>query len=240
MFIRKGFCIFIICFLCLSSFVWPHFVMGPVEVNRILKSLQKSRKILDGQPSQEDRKKEIFNIAFEAYTLMKLINTEIEAHGDEQQGLINLSVKRSQDMKIGIGPIKGKPIYVYDFKEFEEYLKIAPQGKYAAEARFALIERAFYQQSGGEKTPENLLANLEEKRQFLEQYPDFSMRSQLEMLLTLDYYQLYFLYLERNDVSKTKKYGELVLEQCRHIMDTFPGTQSANFAMNLMLEFGSD
>ena len=143
-------------------------------------------------------------------------------------------------MKIGIGPVKGKSVYVYDFKEFEEYLKIAPQGKYAAESRYALIERSFYRQSGGEKNLENLLTKLEEKRQFLEQYPDFGMRSQLEMLLTLDYYQLYFVYLERNDTSKTKEYGNLVLEQCRHIMDAFPGTQAANFAMNLMLEFGPD
>ena len=36
-------------------------------------------------------------------------------------------------------------------------------------------------------------------------------------------------------MSKTKEYENLVLDQCRHIMDAFPGTQAANFAMNLML-----
>ena len=240
MFIRKRVCVLAACFFCLFSSVWPHFVMGPVEVNRILKSLRKSRQTLDGQPSQEEREEAVFNIAFEAYTLMKLINTEIEAHGDQQRGLINLAVRRSQGMGAGIRYIEKKSVYLYDFEEFEEYLKIAPQGKYIAEASFALMERSFYQRSGGEKDPEALLAQLEEKKQFLKQYPAFARRSELEMLLTLDYYELYFAYQERNDVSKTKDYENLVLEQCRHIMDAFPGTQAANFAMNLMLGFGPD
>ena len=240
MFIPKRLCVLAACLFCLSSSVWPHFVMGPVEVNRLLKSLQKSRQILDGQPSQEEREESIFNIAFEAYTLMKLINTEIEAHGDQQRGLINLAVKRSQGMGVGIRSTENQSVYLYDFEEFEEYLKIAPQGKYAAEAGFALMEQSFYQRSGGEKDPEVLLAQLEEKRQFLKQYPAFARRSELEMLLTLDYYQLYFVYQDRNEVSKTKEYENLVLDQCRHILDAFPGTQAANFAMNLMLGFGPD
>lgn len=101
--------------------------MGPVEVNRILKSLRKSRQTLDGQPSQEEREEAVFNIAFEAYSLMKLINTEIEAHGDQQRGLINLAVRRSQGMGAGIRYIESKYFYLYDFEEFEEYLKIAPK-----------------------------------------------------------------------------------------------------------------
>ena len=222
-------------FLCNPLFLGAHDVMGPVEVNNILKSLRKSRQVLNSSSSQKDREEAILNIGFQAQTLMKLINLEIQAHGTQQQGLIDLAVRRCREMDVGIRYSEKPALYLYDFKEFEEYLKIAPQGQYVAEARFALIERSSYERAAGEKW---LLKQVGDKKQFLREYPSFKMRAELEMLLTLDYYELYFIYLERKDLKTSQQYKEWTLERCRHIVEAFPDTEAANFARNLLIRLG--
>lgn len=224
--------------LCNPFFLRAHDVMGPVAVNNILKSIQKSRLVLNSRSSQKDQEEAILNIGFQAHTLMKLINMEIQAHGTLQQGLIDLAVRRCREMGVGILYFEKTALYFYDFKEFEEYLKIAPQGQYVDEARFALIERSSYKHVAGEKPSEWLLQQVGDKKQFLREYPSFRKRAELEMLLTLDYYELYFIYLERRELKKSQQYKEWTLQLCRHIVEAFPDTEAANFARNLLIRLG--
>ncbi len=141
-------------------------------------------------------------------------------------------------MDVGIRYSEKPALYLYDFKEFEEYLKIAPQGQYVAEARFALIERSSYEHVAGENPAEWLLQQVGDKKQFLREYPSFIKRAELEMLVTLDYYELYSIYLERRDLKKSQQYKEWTLEGCRHIVEAFPDTEAANFARNLLIRLG--
>ena len=224
--------------LCHPFFLRAHDVMGPIAVNNILKSIQKSRLVLNSRSSQKDQEKAILNIGFQAHTLMKLINMEIQAHGTLQQGLIDLAVRRCREMGVGLLYFEKTALYFYDFKEFEEYLKIAPQGQYVDEARFALIERASYKHVAGEKPSEWLLQQVGDKKQFLREYPSFRKRAELEMLLTLDYYELYFIYLERRELKKSQQYKEWTLQLCRHIVEAFPDTEAANFSRNLLIRLG--
>ena len=229
------------CLLMGLLFLYPlparaHEVLGPVAVNSILKSIGQARQTLASDLPAQQKEKAVLEIGFQGHTLMKLINAEIQEHGNGQQGLIDLAIRRSRQMDVEIAFSEKKKVYLYDFLEFEEYLRLAPQGEYAAEAKFALLERSFYEHTGGEKDPARMEEQLNQKKKFLADYPDFNRRADLELLLTLDYYELYVIHLQREETEKAQQYRQELLKKCRYIVETFPDTAAAEVSRNLLFQ----
>ncbi len=214
------------------------YIMGPPEVNNILKSIHKSLSILESQAPAQEKQQAVFDIGMQAYTLMKLINAEIQSHGPMQQKLIDLAIARCHEMGVEIRHVPSRSIYLYDFAQFEGYLTMAPHGIYAADARFALMEKAFYEHEAGDQDLPTLMLQVERKKQFLKEYPNFKKRADLEILLTLDYYELCLLYAKRKNSVKSKQFRQLTRDQCRHIVKAFPNTEAAAFATNLLAKLG--
>jgi len=228
--------------LLLCLFVRPlvaHEVLGPVRVNEILKSIQKSRAALAGTPSPQDRSEALFNIGVDAYALMKLINQELQEHGAEANlALINLAVTRCGEMGVNIKSIANGDHYMYDFAAFSEYLKVAPSGEHVPEVRFALIEKNFYEMRGASMTPAARSKQIEEKRQLLREYPKLSRRADLRMFLVFDYLDLYGYYEERQDPAKAEENRKQALDLCRAILAEDPESGAANFARDVLIKFG--
>lgn len=222
---------------CGRSPLLGHEILGPVQVNQGLKSIQQSQTTLRSNVSASEKEEALFKIGVEAYALMKLINSDISEHGRENQGLIDLAINRCKTMGVNIQPAAGKDYYMYDFEAFTSYLKLAPRGSYAPEARFALIEKSFYDEHR-QRTPQLLLKQIEEKKQLLQKFPNLSRRADLQMFLILDYLELHTEYLERRDLAKSTQYRDLALELCRQVMKNHPDTDAADFARDLLLKFG--
>jgi hypothetical protein len=214
-----------------------HEVMGPVQVNQILKSIQQSRAILDGKGAAAEKEEALFDIGVDAYALMKLINSEIKEHGAaENAGLISLAISRCKAMGVNIDRTAAGDFYVYDFDAFTTYRKMAPRGKYTAEAKFALIEKSFYDQREQQRTPELLLKQVQEKQELLKEYPKLTRRADLEMFIILDYLELHSIYLEKNDAARSEQYKKEMLDLCKHVIDNYPDTEAANFARDLLIK----
>lgn len=223
---------------CGRSPLLGHEILGPVQVNQSLKSIQQSQTTLRSNVSASEKEEALFKIGVEAYALMKLINSDISEHGRENQGLIDLAINRSKTMGVNIQLAAGKDYYMYDFEAFTSYLKLAPRGNYAAEARFALIEKSFYDEHRDQRTPQLLLKQIEQKKQLLQEFPNLSRRADLQMFLILDYLELYTEYLERRDLAKSTQYRDRALELCRQVMKNHPDSDAANFARDLLIKFG--
>jgi hypothetical protein len=223
---------------CGTSELMGHEVLGPVQVNQILRNIQQAQLTLRGNASPKEKETALFYIGAEAYTLMKLINSDVREHGQENQGLIDVAIGRCKKLGVNIQPVSGTDYYLYDFEAFTSYLKIAPRGMHAPEARFALIEKSSYSVEQGRKTPEMLLKQIEEKKNLLQEFPDVTRRVDLQMFLILDYLEVYASYLESNDLSRSNQYKELALELCRQLVENHPDTGAANFARDLLIKFG--
>lgn len=234
----KTFLISMLAVVALSLHLPAHEVLGPVEVNGILKEIQRSKvQLASTESSDEDREKARFHIAGQAFRLMKLINEERRAHGNQEQGLIDLAVSRCRAMGVEIAFDQSRDLYLYDFQEFEEYLKLYPNGRFEAEVRYALIERSALQKPSGERTLSELEGQAESKRKLLQEFPGFEKRPDIEMLLALDYYELYALSGEQRDRQGEMKYKKLTAQQFRHIVESYPGSQAADYALRLLMRF---
>lgn len=224
---------------CGRSPLLGHEILGPVQVNQSLKSIQLGQTTLQGNGAASAKEEALFKIGAEAYALMKLINSEISEHGAEaDRGLIDLAVKRCKVMGVNIQLAAGKDYYLYDFDAFASYLKLAPRGPRVPEVRFALIEKAFYDERRGPRTPQLLLKQIDEKKQLLQEFPSLGRRADLEVFLILDYLELSTGYQDRNDRAKSTQYKDLALELCRQVMKNYPDTGAGDFARELLLKFG--
>lgn len=223
---------------CGRSPLLGHEILGPVQVNQSLKSIQQSQTTLRSNVSASEKEEALFKIGVEAYALMKLINSDISEHGRENQGLIDLAINRCKTMGVNIQLAAGKDYYMYDFEAFTSYLKLAPRGSYAPEARFALIEKSFYGEQRGRRTPRLLLKQIEQKKQLLQEFPNLSRRADLQMFLILDYLELHTDYLERRDLAKSTQYRDLALELCQQVIKNHPDAGAADFARDLLIKFG--
>jgi hypothetical protein len=223
---------------CGTASLPGHELLGPAQINQMLKSIQQSQMKLAGNPAGSEKEEALFTIGVEAYALMKLINSDIREHGAENRGLIELVVNRCKAMGVNFQPAAGKEHYMYDFAAFTAYLALAPRGRHAPEVRFALIEKSFYDEHGGQRTPEVLLKQIQEKKQLLSDFPDLSRRADLEIFVILDYLELHSYFEEKKDQAKSTEYRDLALKLCRQVIDEHPDTGAANFARNLLIQFG--
>ncbi len=117
-----------------------------------LQHLQMTIASAAGATSEKEKaakEKALFRLGAEAYALARLINLDISEHGAENQGLIELLVRRCKAIGVGIQRAAGADAYMYDFDAFAAYLTLAPRGVYAPEARFAPIEKSSFAEHRG-------------------------------------------------------------------------------------------
>lgn len=201
-----------------TGFLYADYIMGPVEVSNILKSIKKARTTLLSPVSQHEKGRALFEIGGQAYTLAKLINAEIASHGHEQQGLINVAIKRCHDMGVNIQYFANKAVYLYDGKEFLAYLQTDPDGEDIPEALSGLMERSSADLGLGVQEPAYVLEQVALKKHFLGSHPEFKNRTEVELLLAMDYHKLYIAYTHTGQSAKAQEYKRSALERYRQIM----------------------
>lgn len=220
--------------------LYADFIMGPLEVSKILKSINKAQMTLRSDVSQNEKGQALFEIGGQAYTLAKLINAEILSHGNEQQGLIDLAIKRCRDMGVNIEYFPSRAVYLYDGKEFLAYLQTDPGGEDVAEALSGLMERSSADLVLGVQEPTYLLEQVALKKHFLSIHPDFKNRTELELLLAMDYHKLYLACSDRKESTKAQEYKKSALERYRQITRRAGDGEAASYARALLPSLQND
>lgn len=179
----------------------------------------------DGQASSVD---EVYRLGNAAEALASLINEDVRAHGLDQQELILGGLDRAAALGVDIEWSSQHKRFFYDGAAWHRYLELAPEGPFAADSRYRLIERNFY------LAPADTMESLEEsaavKGRFLDDYPDFRNAGRVALFLAIDYRDLYRLCLEQPDANCESDYASRAAEQFEQIAGRYAGTDTAEIA----------
>lgn len=204
------------------------------NLNDALKSMGRLRQQATNGTLAE-RAEASFMMGMEAEALATLMSDEVIAHGNQEQLLLDLALERTKELGVAISYSREKRKFFYDGAAFRDYLTMAPDGPQAAKAGFKVLEGEFYQSSGTD--PKAILDAAAKKAQFLKKYPTFELNAEVNLMLAIDYRDLYRHYDEAGDTANRRKYRDLVRTQYRLVSRRYPGTEQGDAATKLLARF---
>ncbi len=217
--------------LALAAAARADVILTAAGLNTTLKTLETLKKQIASGAGAE-RLDALYQLGLESDGLATLINDEIAAHGMQEKALIDLALRRLKELGIGVAYNRDKRQFFYDGDAFKEYLKAAPGGTRAAGAEFKLIEHQFYTSKPDD--PARLVAAADRKQRFLRRYPRFESSSQVSLMLSIDYQDLYRLYGRAKNAQKRAQYAALARQQLQLTAQKYPDSEEADVAKGLL------
>lgn len=146
-------------------------------------------------PTESDRAEAMFRLGATVETLVAALNLDVAAHGTRDL-FAELVVRRlrARALEVAWAPREGR--YVYDLAAFADYVRRAPRGRWAPEAKFRLIARRFYATLGTDPATlvgtdvGALLAALAEEERFLGEHASHERAGTVRFFLAVDHYRL--------------------------------------------------
>jgi TolA-binding protein len=209
-------------------------ILTAQNLNEALKNMERL-KLKASRAAPADRAEAIYLLGLEADALASLMSDEVIAHGDQEQLLLDLGLARTRELGVAIAYSREKRKFFYDGAAFREYVAAAPEGPQAARANFKVIEGEFYQSTGTDANA--ILEAAARKTSFLSRFPAFELNAEVNLMLAIDYRDLYRIHDEAGDTARRNRYRDLVRRQYRAITRQFPGTEQADAARKLLARF---
>jgi hypothetical protein len=200
-------------------------------LNATLKKLEKLQQQLSTLPVPPPDET-LFQLASEADGLAVLMNQEIEAHGMQEQKLLDLAVSRTKTLGVVIVFNEHKRRYFYDGSGFARYLTRAPNGPHAADSSFFLLQYQFFKSTGTDAAA--LTSAADATRRFLVRYPAFRGNPEVKLFLAIDYRDLFRHARDAHDKPTAEKYRRLARAQYQRVMREHPGTERSEAARQLL------
>ena len=146
-------------------------------------------------PTESDRAEATFRLGETVETLVAALNLDVAAHGMRDL-VAELVVRRlrAHTLDVAWAPREGR--YVYDLAAFADYVRRAPRGRWAPEAKFRLIARRFYATLGADPATlvgtdvGALLAALAEEERFLAEHGSHERATTVRFFLAVDHYRI--------------------------------------------------
>ncbi len=142
-----------------------------------------------------ERAEAVFHLGESVEALVEALNADVAAHGTPDLFAERVAA-RLQAHAIGVTWTPAASRYVYDQAALREYLRRAPRGRFAPEAKFRLMAQRFYATLGAD--PDVLVgtdmaalqrAAVEEER-FLADYPAHPRAETVRFFLAVDHYRI--------------------------------------------------
>lgn len=161
----------------------------------LLADIAASRRAAVDAGAESERAEAIFRVGDAVETLAEALNADVAAHG-RRDLFAELVVKRLQAQAVNVAWTPAVNRYVYDQAAFREYLRLAPRGASAAEAKFRLIAQRFHATLGpdpdllvGTDVPALQRATAEAER-FLAEHGGHRRAETVRFFLAVDHYRL--------------------------------------------------
>lgn len=194
--------------------------------------------LIGEQGDRADDQEALYLLGDAAWQLAELMNEEVRVHGLEQQALMTEGTERAKAFGVEITWSEDHQRFFYDGDAYHRYLLRAPDGPFAADSRYRLIELDFYRAAA-----DNIAAledKAKNKREFLEAYPDFPAKARVNIFLGIDYRDLYRLCLAADDVDCEETYARLAIEQFRKVASGYADSDSGEIAAQLLVRTQSE
>lgn len=165
------------------------------------------------------------------HQLVELMNTDVLAHGQSLYG--QLLATRLSALGTRVAYVDRTRRYVYDLTPFDQYLRRAPRGTRAADAKFRLIAETFSRSLGSRPSDlaegdlEALGKAIRQEEAFVAEHPTHPRLREVRFFLAIDYYRLH-----RNspDAQIATRYRALARAALQAIIRDYPGTAEARSA----------
>jgi hypothetical protein len=179
----------------LTSTVDGHVVLDPAGAEALLAEVAVHRRASLEAPADSGRVEALFRLGETVETIVEALNRDVSAHG--QRDLFGeLLVTRLQAHTINVGWVARDGRYEYDLAAFREYLRRAPRGRWAPEARFRLLARRFYATLGTDPATlvgidvAGVLDAVRDEARFLRDYPTHERATTVRFFLAVDHYRI--------------------------------------------------
>jgi hypothetical protein len=146
-------------------------------------------------PTESDRAEATFKLGETVETLVAALNLDVTAHGTRDL-VAELVVRRLRAHALDVAWASRGGRYVYDLAAFADYVRRAPRGRWAPEAKFRLIARRFYATLGTDPATlvgtdvGALLSALAEEERFLGEHPSHERAGTVRFFLAVDHYRI--------------------------------------------------
>lgn len=152
------------------------------------------RTAADGTTDAE-RAEALFRLAEAADTLVEAVNRDVAAHGTRDL-FAELVVKRLHANALNVAWAARERRYVYDLAALQDYLRRAPRGPRAPEAKFRLLARRFYATLGPDPAAlvdtdvAGLLRAVADEERFLGEHAAHERAGTVRFFLAVDRYRI--------------------------------------------------
>jgi hypothetical protein len=220
---------------CLALFVPARafdVILDPKEVNKLLNEIGKFYEESRNAPQPKDRLDALYEMGERTLDLADLMSKDRASHGSIDPSLAAVIQRRLKPYGINIvGDSLG---YHYDLAAFQEYLRRAPAGERAADARYVLI--------GFDEPGENIPAlekSIAGKEGFIRQYPDYSEMSLVKFMLAQQHVRIARLYNARKNAALSARHKRQAADLYRQIVKLYPQSEEAEAAADYLAQTGA-
>lgn len=151
------------------------------------------RAAADG-PTEHERAEATFRLGETVEILVAALNRDTAAHGRDMVGELLVRRLRAHALEVAWAERAGR--YEYDLAAFADYLRRAPRGRWAPEAKFQLIARRFYATLSPDPAAlvgtdvGALLGALAEEERFLAEHATHERAGTVRFFLAVDHYRI--------------------------------------------------
>ena len=215
-----------------------HIPLSPAILDDAFEDIEQAQATVDAETETAKKAVAIYGLAISASGLMTLLNQEIQLHGMDQQSLLDEAVSRAADLGVEITWSENHERYFYIGGAYRRYLELAPEGLYAANSRYHLIETGFYRGNAGNR--EELAAQAALERDFLRHYPKFGNAGRVAMFLAIDYRDLWRVCHATNERECADRYAKLNRNHLEAVSAHYADGKTGELARTLLQRFEAE
>ena len=177
--------------LALASPAWGHDIE---RAEALLAEIAAHRRASADGPTEGERAEAMFRLGEAVETLVGALNRDVAAHGRDLVGELLVRRLRAHGLEVAWAPRAGR--YEYDLAAFVDYLRQAPRGRWAPEAKFQLIARRFYATLGPDPAMlvgtdvGAIIGALAEEERFLAEHAGHERAGTVRFFLAVDHYRI--------------------------------------------------
>ena len=215
-----------------------HIPLSPAILDDEFEGLQQAQVAVDAETETAKQAAAVYDLAIKANGLMMLLNQEIQIHGMDQQSLLDEAVARAAGLGIEITWSEDHQRYFYTGGAYRRYLELMPDGLYAANSRYHLIETGFYR--GNAENREDLVARAAMESDFLHRYPEFGNAGRVAMFLGIDYRDLWRTCRAADDFECMDRYSKLNRDHLAAVSAHYADSKTGELARTLLQRFEAE
>lgn len=215
-----------------------HIPLSPAILDNAFEDIEQAQATADAETGTAERAAAIHDLALKASGLMLLLNQEIQLHGMDQQSLLDEAVSGAAGLGIEITWSEDHQRYFYTGRAYRRYLELMPDGLYAANSRYHLIETGFYRGDAGNR--EELAARTAIESDFLRRHPEFSNAGRVAMFLAIDYRDLWRTCRAADDFECMDRYAQLNRDHLAAVSARYADSKTGELARTLQQRFEAE